>query len=110
MIRWERQEDGSWQGFSGELLVATVRRDEGSPGRWLWNIAAVKRPKGWRKGAGHRTAWLAARSAADEYWERWLEASALRPNLERLALQSLPAGERPRTRRRSASSAKLRPR
>ena len=32
MIRWERQEDGGWQGFSGELLVATVTKDESAEG------------------------------------------------------------------------------
>jgi hypothetical protein len=55
MIRWERQEDGGWQGFSGELLVATVTKDESADReQWLWSITALKRPKGWRKGAGHR--------------------------------------------------------
>ena len=24
MIRWEQQPDGNWQGFSGEVAVATV--------------------------------------------------------------------------------------
>jgi len=28
MVRWEQQEDGSWQGLSGEFVVATVTRDE----------------------------------------------------------------------------------
>jgi hypothetical protein len=26
MIRWEEQENGGWQGFSGELLVANASR------------------------------------------------------------------------------------
>ena len=39
MIRWERQEDGGWQGFSGELLVATVTKDESAEReQWLWSI------------------------------------------------------------------------
>jgi hypothetical protein len=55
MIRWEQQPDGNWQGFSGEVAVATVTRDDEEAERWLWTITALKRPKGWRKGAGHRT-------------------------------------------------------
>jgi hypothetical protein len=52
--------------------VATVTRDDEEAERWLWTITALKRPKGWRKGAGHRTSWLDARGAADDYWNRWL--------------------------------------
>jgi hypothetical protein len=90
MIRWEQQEDGSWQGSSGELVVATVARDDQDGERWLWTITALKRPKGWRKGAGHRTTWIEARRAAEEYWQRWLEEAALRPDMMRLAARSVP--------------------
>ena len=41
--------------LSGEFVVATVTRDKGEQGQWLWTVTALKRPKGWRKGAGHRT-------------------------------------------------------
>jgi hypothetical protein len=98
MIRWEQDEHGGWRGFSGELPVATVARDENAADHWLWNIVAIKRPKGWRKGSGHRATWLDARRAADEYWERWLAEAALRPDVERAARQSLPAEERDKAR------------
>ena len=89
MIRWERQEDGGWQGFSGELLVATVTKDEfAEREQWLWSITALKRPKGWRKGAGHRTSWIDARRAAEEYWAKWLEQAALRADVMQLASRS----------------------
>ena len=106
MIRWERKEDGSWNGLSGELLVATLIKE--AEDRWNWNITAIKRPKGWRKGTGHRTEWLQARAAAEEYWERWISAAALRPDIGQLASQSLAAEARPKRRlrekkRRSAS-------
>jgi len=104
MIRWEQQEDESWQGSSGELVVATVARDDQDGERWLWTITALKRPKGWRKGAGHRTSWLDARGAADEYWSRWLVAAALRPDLETLAKASLKA-ERGAAKQRAPRSA-----
>ena len=55
MIRWERQQDGNWLGLSGELLVATVAKEAAEKEQWLWTITALKRPKGWRKGAGHRS-------------------------------------------------------
>ena len=90
MIRWEQQEDRSWHGLSGEFVVATVTR-EGEQGQWLWTITALKRPKGWRKGAGHRTSVLEARGAADDYWNRWLEGAALRPDITRLAQESIKA-------------------
>jgi hypothetical protein len=67
MIRWERQQDGNWLGLSGELLVATVAKDASEKEQWLWTITALKRPKGWRKGAGHRSSWIDARRAAEEY-------------------------------------------
>ena len=52
MIRWERQEDGGWQGFSGELLVATVTKDESAEReQWLWSITALKRPQGLAQGS-----------------------------------------------------------
>jgi hypothetical protein len=96
MIRWEQQDDGSWQGSSGDIVVATVTRDDDDDGeRWLWTITALKRPKGWRKGAGHRTSWLEARGAADDYWNRWLAAAALRPDIETLAKASLKAERGP---------------
>src|SRR5215207_2380848 len=91
MIRWEQQEDGSWLGLSGEFVVATVTRDEGKQGQWLWTITALNRPKGWRKGTGHRTSALEARGAADDYWSRWLEGAALRPDIMRLAQESIKA-------------------
>jgi hypothetical protein len=34
----------------------------------------------------------APRGAADDYWNRWLEAAALRPDLQRLAKTSIKAG------------------
>jgi len=34
--------------------------------------------------------------AADAYWEKWLAAASLRPDLQRLAMQSLPPEERPK--------------
>src|SRR5215208_1504079 len=95
MIRWEQQGDANWQGSSGELVVATVTRDKDDTEQWLWTITALKRPKGWRKGAGHRTSWLEARGAADDYWNRWLAAVALRPDIERLAKRSIKAEARP---------------
>ena len=85
MIRWEEQDGGAWHGVSGELVVAIVTRPPDGPrNRWLWQVAGVERPHGWRN-AGHRTTSLAARRAADEYWARWLEAAALKPDVERLA-------------------------
>ena len=54
-------------------------------------ITALKRPKGWRKGAGHRTSVLEARGAADDYWSRGLEGAALRPDITRLAQESIKA-------------------
>ena len=86
MIRWEEREDGDWLGYSGELVVATVVRPLGerSGRRWEWEVTGVARPANWRS-SGHRTTALAARRAADEYWTRWLEAAALRPDVGRLA-------------------------
>jgi hypothetical protein len=96
MVRWERQEDGGWQGFSGELLVATVTKDESAEReQWLWSITALKRPKGWRKGAGHRTSWIDARRAAEEYWAKWVEQAALRADVMQLASRSLAKERKP---------------
>jgi hypothetical protein len=84
MIRWEEEED-AWRGFSGELVVATVTRAPGGgKAKWLWEVNAVERPHGARN-SGRRATALAARRAADDYWARWLEAAALKPDLERLA-------------------------
>jgi O-acetylhomoserine (thiol)-lyase len=86
-IRWEEQENRDWHGLSGELIVALVAPPpDGRAKRWFWEVT-VHRPHGWR-GSGHRTTPLAARRAADDYWARWLEAAALKPDVERLALTS----------------------
>ena len=104
MIRWEEQ-DGGWQGYSGGLVVASVFKDIGAETeQWSWTVGAVKRPKGWRKGAGHRSTWLGARRAADEYWERWLAEAALRPDIGRLAAKTLETEARPRTGRKRPPS------
>ena len=88
MIRWEEQEDGGWQALSGDLVMATVvKAPGGGRAKWLWEVSGVARPQGWRN-SGHRTTALAARRAADEYWARWLEAAALKPDIERLAERS----------------------
>jgi hypothetical protein len=90
MIRWEEQENGRFQGFSGELLVANVTKDlEADRERWLWKLRGLKRPKGWRKPTGHRTSWLEARRSAEVYWAKWLSAASLRPDIKQLALRSL---------------------
>ena len=86
MIRWEEQPSGDWLGYSGEALVATAtKRDEN---RWDWEVAGAGKPKGWRN-SGHRTNELDARRAADGYWDKWLSALALRPDLSRLAETSV---------------------
>jgi hypothetical protein len=90
-IRWEQTSDGNLEGLSGELVVATVTKDRDDGQGWLWTITALKRPKGWRKPAGHRTSVLDARGVADDYWSRWLAAVALKPDLPSLAKQSLKA-------------------
>ena len=88
MIRWEEGEDGGWQALSGDLVMATVvKAPDGGRAKWLWEVSGVTRPQGWRN-SGHRTTALAARRAADDYWSRWLEAAALKPDIERLAERS----------------------
>ncbi len=80
MIRWE-QEEGGWRAYSGSLVVATVAREEGDDvGRWFWEMRAVKRLPGARA-SGHRATELEARRAVDSYWLRWIEVTALKPDL-----------------------------
>ncbi|HEY7386033.1 MAG TPA: hypothetical protein VH743_20425 [Beijerinckiaceae bacterium] len=120
-IRWEEQENGDWHGLSGELIVALVVPDRGglasaenatpasekaklparkaNPKRWLWEVT-VQRPPGWRN-EGHRTSALAARRAADDYWTRWCEAGALKPDIERLVTGSEAAPRTPARKRRA---------
>jgi hypothetical protein len=87
MIRWDEQPDGNWLGYSGQALVATAtKRDEN---RWEWEVLGAGKPKGWRN-SGHRTNELDARRAADAYWDKWLAAAALKPDLGRLAESSIP--------------------
>ena len=89
MIRWEN-EGGEWVGFSGELPVAKVTKDaEAERESWNWQIQAIKRPSGWRKPAGHRVSSLEARRFAEEYWAKWLNATALEPDVAQLARGSL---------------------
>jgi hypothetical protein len=85
-IRWEEQDNGDWHGFSGEIIVALAAPDPAGRKRWLWEVT-VQRPPGWRN-EGHRTTALAARRAADDYWTRWCEAAALKPDIERLVAES----------------------
>ena len=65
---------------------------------------ALKRPKGWRKGAGHRTSWIDARRAAEEYWAKWLEQAALRADVMQLASRSLAKERKARPRKQAESS------
>jgi hypothetical protein len=81
-LRWEEQANGDWHGLSGDLPMAVIVPDPANRKRWLWEVT-VHRPPGWRSD-GHRTTALAARRAADEYWERWCEAAALKADIERL--------------------------
>src|SRR3954451_11316806 len=88
MIRWEEQESGEWTGYSGQVVVATAKPAAVGSERWNWEVTGAGRLKGARN-SGHRTNELDARRAADSYWQRWLEATALRPDLQRLAQESL---------------------
>ena len=93
MIRWEEQPDGSWLGYSGQALVASATKADEN--RWDWEVPGAGRPKGWRN-SGHRTNELDARRAADAYWDKWLGAAALKPDLGRLAEASVPSKPRKR--------------
>ena len=95
MIRWEEQQTGDWYGYSGELIVAIVAPQPGGGARWHWEVSGAGRPHGWRS-SGHRTTALAARRAADEYWTRWLEAAALKPDVSLLAKASMPVVQKRR--------------
>jgi hypothetical protein len=95
VVRWEEQESGDWYGYSGELTVAIVAKQPGGGARWLWDVSGAGRPHGWRN-SGHRTTALAARRAADDYWARWLQAAALKPDVNLLAKASLPAAKQRR--------------
>ena len=81
---------------SGRAFIATSRcvakagPDDGAGSAALWReLQGLKRPKGWRKPIGHRTTWLDARRSADAYWEKWLAAASLRPDLQRLAIREV---------------------
>ena len=92
-------------GVQRQVAVATVTRDDEEAERWLWTTTALKRPKGWRKGAGHRTSWLDARGAADDYWNRCSKRQRSGPTSSALPRQaSRQRGARrksaPRRRRR----------
>jgi hypothetical protein len=102
MIRWEHEAD-DWVGFSGELPVAKVFKDvEAARESWIWQIHAIKRPSGWRKPVGHRITSLDARRSAEEYWAKWLSATALEPDVAQLARGSLALeGSRKRARKKS---------
>ena len=78
MIRWEEQPDGNWLGYSGQALVATATQSEEH--QWNWEVPGAGKPKGWRN-SGHRADELEARRAADAYWDKWLTAAALKPDL-----------------------------
>jgi hypothetical protein len=86
VIRWEEQPDGNWLGYSGQALVATATKVDEN--RWDWEVPGAGKPKGWRN-SGHRTNELDARRAADAYWDKWLSAAALKPDLGRLAEGSI---------------------
>ena len=95
MIRWEEQPDGNWLGYSGQALVATATKADEN--RWDWEVPGAGKPKGWRN-SGHRTNELDARRAADAYWDKWLAAAALKPDLGRLAEGSVRSTPRPKRR------------
>ena len=56
------------------------------------------------RSAGHRATALAARRAADDYWTRWLEVAALKPDVERLAFCGVSAAAEPPQKTRAESS------
>ena len=91
MIRWEEQPDGNWLGYSGQALVAKATKAEEN--RWDWEVPGAGKPKGWRN-SGHRTDELDARRAADAYWDKWISAAALKPDLGRPAEASIPSKPR----------------
>jgi hypothetical protein len=102
MIRWEEQPDGSWLGYSGQALVATATKVDEK--RWDWDVPGAGKPKGWRN-SGHRTNELDARRAADAYWDKWLRAAALKPDLGRLAETSVPSKPRAQQKTEKTSAA-----
>ena len=91
MIRWEQQENGDWQGFSGELPVAAVAKDpDAERERWAWKLKGLKRPKGWRSPSG--IARHGSRLGAPRMRIGRSGCTASPTRHQRLAIQSLPRG------------------
>ena len=79
-LRWEAQRNGSWFGYSGELMVAMVvklQSDSDAEG-WRWQVDGARNPVGWSN-AGHRKTAESGRLAAARYWKRWLDHAQLVP-------------------------------
>jgi hypothetical protein len=72
----------SWPGGKDERAATGLGKGHSFPAAGLWP-----------------STWLDARRSANAYWEKWLAAASLRPDLQRLAMQSLPPEERPKARR-----------
>ena len=88
MIRWEERDTGDWDGFSGEVIVATVTRSAPSKAQWDWEVTGAGKMKGARN-TGHRANEIEAQRAADAFWERWLSKAALKPDLSQALEMSL---------------------
>ena len=79
-LRWDQQSNGSWFGYSGDLMVAMVVRvlSGNDAEGWHWRVDGARNPVGWVN-AGHRKTADSARLAAVRYWKRWLQHAALTP-------------------------------
>ena len=103
MILWERQEDGGWQGFSGELLVATVTKDELPKGAVALVNHGAEASQGLAQGS--RTPHLMDRRSTScrGILAKWLEQAALRADVMQLASRSLVKERKARPRKQAES-------
>lgn len=79
-LEWRETRQGSWWGYSGELIVAIVgERDDG---RWHWMITGVN-VRRLCATDGDTASAAASRRQADKQWQAWLAYAGLMPRLGR---------------------------
>ena len=79
MFRWEKQSDGSYWAYSGQVVIGMAVKlavDRTSGATHVWTVSAVSR-RSWLKTRGEVKSMDTAKRAVKRCWTDWCEVHGL---------------------------------
>lgn len=79
MFRWEKQKDGNYFAYSGQVtigMVVKMHKPFGNGATHAWSVSAISR-RTWLKTNGHLKSMASGKRAVKRCWTDWCEVHGL---------------------------------